>query len=299
MGISLGLVGLGSFGNSFASLFKSHPLVDRIGLCDLEPERIARFADNPFFHDKFNPRDTYDSLDAICKADFDALVIITQPWLHAPQCIQAMESGKHVYSAVPIITLPDADEALDWCDQLVATCKKTGMSYMLGETTYYRPQTMFCRRKAAEGAFGDFVYAEGEYVHDVDGLCNLRKVSRSRATGKAGQEWKEISKTYVERGVFGGPMHYPTHSTCGPVCVMNAHAVKATCYGYKNRDGDPFHGTSAYSNQIALFKMSNGATVRIAEMRETPGSIDPAEGEIFRVLGTRGTFSMNHWFEVR
>jgi hypothetical protein len=37
MGISLGLVGLGSFGSSFARLFKNHPLVDRIGLCDLEP----------------------------------------------------------------------------------------------------------------------------------------------------------------------------------------------------------------------------------------------------------------------
>lgn len=47
MGISLGLVGLGSFGSSFARLFKNHPLVDRIGLCDLEPEGVARFADNP------------------------------------------------------------------------------------------------------------------------------------------------------------------------------------------------------------------------------------------------------------
>ena len=40
MGISLGLVGLGSFGSAFADLFMSHPLVDRIALCDREPERI-------------------------------------------------------------------------------------------------------------------------------------------------------------------------------------------------------------------------------------------------------------------
>ena len=147
MGISLGLVGLGSFGGgSFAALFKSHPAVDRIGLCDLEPERIAKYADNPFFKDKFNPRDAYGSLDAICKADFDALVIITQPWLHAPQCIQAMEAGKHVYSAVPIISIPDDDEILGWCDKLIDTSRKTGMSYMLGETTFYRPQAQFCRR---------------------------------------------------------------------------------------------------------------------------------------------------------
>ena len=32
---------------------------------------------------------------------------------------------------------------------------------------------MYCRRQAHAGAFGDFVYAEGEYLHDVDSSCNL------------------------------------------------------------------------------------------------------------------------------
>ena len=152
MSISVGLVGLGSFGKAFVPLFKSHPLVSRIALCDREPERIKMFADDPFFKDKFNPRDAYTSLDEICKSNLDALVVITQPWLHAPQCVQAMKSGKHVYSAVPIMCIPDDDEILDWCDQIINTCKKTGKYYMLGETTYYHPQSMFCRRKAAEGA---------------------------------------------------------------------------------------------------------------------------------------------------
>ena len=93
-------------------------------------------------------------------------------------------------------------------------------------------------------------------------------------------------------------MHYPTHSTCGPVCVMNAHAVRATCYGYRNRDGDPAHKNSEFSNEVALFKMSNGAAVRIAEIREGPGSFDPAESEIFRILGTRGTFAADRWYQI-
>jgi len=217
MGISIGLVGLGSFGSCFAPLFKSHPMVDRIALCDREPDRIKKFADDPFFKNKFNPRDAFESLDAICHSDLDALVIITQPWLHAPQCVQAMEAGKHVYSAVPIISIPDDDEILDWCDKIIATCKKTGKRYMLGETTYYRPQAMFCRRKAAEGAFGDFVYAEGEYFHDVDSDCNLREVARNRMAGKAGQEWRKLRVKYVRQNLKTTPMHYPPHSTCGPV----------------------------------------------------------------------------------
>ena len=127
MGISIGLVGLGSFGSGFAELFKRHPLVDRIALCDREPERVARFAELESWRDKFSPRDAYGSLDEICRTDLDALVIITQPWLHAPQCVQALEAGKHVYSAVPVISIPDDDEILEWCDRLVTTCQRAGL----------------------------------------------------------------------------------------------------------------------------------------------------------------------------
>jgi predicted dehydrogenase len=296
MGISLGLVGLGAFGSAFADLFMSHPLVDRVGLCDLEPERIAAFARKPTWQAKFNPRDAYTSLDEICKSDLDALVIITQPWLHAPQCIQAMEAGKHVYSAVPIISVPDGDEILDWCDRLVETCRRTGMHYMLGETTYYRPQAMYCRRRAREDAFGDFVYSEGEYFHDVDSpTCNLRDVMAARTSGRAGREWLRLLAGYRERGAQDGPMHYPTHSTSGPISVMRAHAVKVSAWGYVNRTGDPFHSDylHAFSNETALFVMSNGATMRICEFRE----IGHPEREIFRIYGTQGSFEYDSWVD--
>ncbi len=296
MGISIGLVGLGSFGREFAELFHKHPLVDRIGLCDRESERVAAFADLESWRDKFHPRDAYGSLEAICQSDLDALVVITQPWLHAPQCVQAMEAGKHVYSAVPVISIPDDQEVLDWCDRLVQTCTRTGMRYMLGETTYYHPEAMFCRRKAAEGAFGDFIYAEGEYFHDLDShACSLRDVQRHRTASQAGQEWLALRQQYIEQGLRGGPMHYPTHSTSGPVCVMNAHARKVTAYGYANRNGDAYFADSAFSNETALFSMSNGATVRICEFREVAGTI--ADSETFRILGTRGTYAEHTWKE--
>jgi len=294
MGISIGLVGLGAFGSSFADLFMSHPLVDRIALCDREPDRVARFAVRQDWQSKFHPRDTYTSLDEICDSDLDALVIITQPWLHAPQCIQAMEAGKHVYSAVPVISLPDGDEILDWCDRLVETCRRTGQTYMLGETTIYRPQTMLCRKRAAAGEFGDFVYSEGEYFHDVDEpRSNLRVVQQRREASAAGQEWVRLKEEYKRRGVVSGPMHYPTHSTSGPMRVMQAHAVKVCAWGYRNRTNDPYYAEHGeiFSNETALFQMSNGATMRICEHREIglPGR------EIFRVYGTQGSFENDHW----
>lgn len=298
MGISLGLVGLGSFGSAFAPLFKNHPAVDRIGLCDREADLVKKFADDPFYADKLNPRDCYNSLDEICKADFDALVIITQPWLHAPQCLQALQSGKHVYSAVPVTCIPDNNEILDWCDKLVSAVKSTGLFYMLGETTYYRPQAMFCRRKALEGAFGDFVYAEGEYMHDVDSNCNLREVQARRTASASGHEWPPILADYTARGITSGPMHYPTHSVSGPACVMQAHAVHVNAYGYINRTNDPYFIAKEFSNEVALFKMSNGAIVRIIEAREMAGLVGN-DTETFRVFGTLGAFSENRWFENR
>jgi predicted dehydrogenase len=293
MGISIGMVGLGSFGSQFAPLFKAHPHVDRIALCDREPERVAKFAERDFFQDKFDSSDAYYSLDQICGADLDALVIITQPWLHAAQCIQAMESGKHVYSAVPIVSLPDADEILDWCDRLVRTCERTGRHYMLGETSYYRPETMYCRRRAAEGAFGEFVHADAQYFHDVDlPSCNLRDVHKARGASKAGHEWAELAETYWERGVVNGPMHYPTHSVSGPVSVMGAHAVEVVAWGQRDETDDPYFAHSL-RNETALCRMSNGATLRVCECRK----IGHTGEEMFRVFGTDASFREGNWVD--
>jgi len=294
MGISLGLVGLGAFGSSFAPLFKSHPLVDRIALCDREPDRIRKFAELSSFQDKLAPADVYDTLDDICKTDLDALVIITQPWLHAPQAIQAMDSGKHVYSAVPVIYLPEGDEILDWCDRLVETCRRTGLSFMLGETTVYRPEAMYCRRRASDGAFGRFVYAEGEYYHAFDlPACDLRDVWRLRRESRAGQEWVSTERTYAERGVRDGPMHYPTHSVSGPLNVMKTHAVKVCAWGFGPVDDSNFFDDSAFSNETALFQLANGATMRINEYRE----IGYTGAETFRVFGTHGTYRDDAWVD--
>jgi predicted dehydrogenase len=299
MGISIGLVGLGAFGSEFAPLFKAHPLVDRVALCDREPERVERFAKTPSFAKKLSPSDLYTSLDDICKAKLDALVLITQPWLHAPPAIQAMESGKHVYSAVPIISLPDADEILDWTDKVVRTCQRTGMRYMLGETTFFRPQTMYCRRRAAEHAFGDFTYAEGEYIHPHDWfLADLRQVKKNRLNSRSGREWMEVQKRYDERGIRMTPMTYPTHSTSGPISVMKAHAVKVSAFGYSTKSADPYFDDHEFTNVTALYRMSNGTQMRICEHRELAYLENDIFGmETFRVFGTKGSFRENRWVD--
>jgi predicted dehydrogenase len=72
---------------------------------------------------------------------------------------------------------------------------------------------------------------------------------------------------------------------------MQAHPVSVTAWGYANRENDPYFATSAFSNETALFRMNNGATMRICEYRE----IGHPEREIFRVYGTDGSFENDTW----
>ncbi len=292
MGISVGLVGLGAFGNCFAPLFKSHPLVDRVALCDQEPDKLRFWAEKPSFRDKFNPRDAFAEFDDILKSDIEALVIITQHWLHAPMSVRAMEAGKHVYCAVPLITVPDADEVLDWCEKVVRTAERTGQLFMFGETTCFRPQAMYCRRRAAEGAFGDFVYAEGEYFHDVD--HGLREVKAHRLASRSGKEHARQLEEYERRGIVSGPMMYPTHSTSGPLWVMKTRAMKVSALPFETRLHKDYCGKEP-SNETALYLLANGAHMRICEYREIghPGR------EMFRIYGNKGSFEHDTWCDKK
>ena len=145
MKIKVGLCGAGQFGRRFVPVFQRHPDVAEVYLADVLPDRLAREAA------RLGVTKTFDSLEALCRSDCDCVALFTQRWLHAPQAVQALKAGKHVYSAVP------AAVTLEELGELVEAVKSTGLIYMLGETSYYRAQTTFCRDKFARGEFGDFV----------------------------------------------------------------------------------------------------------------------------------------------
>ncbi len=271
MSLSVGVVGCGAFGSRFIGLVQAHPLVGRVALCDLDADKLAARAE------EFGISECYLSLDEVLATDVDAVMIFTQPWLHAPQAIQAMEAGKHAYTAVPVIMLPDGDEILEWCDRLIEAAERTGQYYMMGETTCYRHEAIFCRQKAAEKAFGHFAYSEGHYFHDMShGLYDV-------ARWRWGDQFDDSKRGSI-------PMHYPTHSTGGIIDITGAHMTHVSCMGYAMPGDEWFvRGTywdNIYADQVALFRMSDGHTARVAELRRvgTPG-IDS-----FNLYGTEGAF---------
>jgi len=267
MSVSIGIVGAGGgFAQSFLPLFKAHPLVTRLAFADIDPDRLRESAA------KYEVDETYPSLDAMCDTDLDALFIITQPWLHAAQAMQALRARKHVYSAVP------TGVSVEEIAQLIRTVEESGRIYMLGETSYYYPSAVYCRERHARGDFGHLVYAEAEYFHDWDhGLYPIAK-------RRGGEQWLRYAGK--------PPMYYPTHSVGFVVSVTGARMTHVSCHGVVDHADDLIYAAekneyrNVFSNQTALFKMSDGSSTRINEFRRIghPGAVRMS------LFGTEGSF---------
>jgi predicted dehydrogenase len=244
---SIAVIGAGQFAGQFSKLFHLHPEVGDVFVTDLLPERAERLVEEQGL------AGTFGSFEEALASDVDAVAIFTQRWTHGPLVIQALEAGKHVYSAVPMaIEVTDVEEIL----RLVAS---TGLTYMMGETSYYNPAVVHARKQLDRGAFGRVFYSEGDYVHDMDqGFYDAYAYS-------GGDEWKSTA-SYP-------PMLYPTHSIGGALGALATHAVSVSCLGVHDERGDGVFDRSVsmfdndFSNASALFELADGGILRTNEFR--------------------------------
>lgn len=268
MSFKIGVLGAGSFAKCFIPLFQAHPYVDEVYVADIVPERREKYAK------AFGLKRTYASLEDLLDSDVDAVAIFTQRHLHGPQAIQALRAGKHVYCAVPMA------QNLEEVAQILEEVKKTGLVYMSGETSYYYPSTVLCRDKFQSGEFGDFVYGEAQYLHDMShGFYDAFQYS-------GGVDWKKVA------GI--PPMYYPTHSVSMILSVTGAKAVSVSCLGYADRHEDGIFRAGGnlwdnpFSNQTALIRTSDGGMMRINEFRRVGWS--GGNSVYMSLFGTQGTF---------
>src|SRR3954468_5771837 len=215
MGIKLGILGAGGrFADCFIHLFKGHPLVDSVTLCDHDAAKLAQSAL------KNGIARTVASFDELLASDVDAIAIFTQHWMHAPQAVRVLEVGKDVYSAVP------AAASMDEMAALVRAVERTGRIYMMGETSAYYAEAVLCRERYRRGDFGRLAYAQAEYLHDWDhGLYEV-------AERRSGPNWRKMAQGWF-------PMSYPTHSVGMVLSVTGAHAKTVSAVGFRDtRESD-------------------------------------------------------------
>jgi predicted dehydrogenase len=252
--VRIGVVG-GGFGAQFQ--WHLHPDAAVVAVCDLREDRLKVL------------KDTY-RCDALYKdyrqflkhRRLEAVAIFTPPHLHVPMALEALAAGKHVISAVPA-GLAEAE-----LEQLLAAVKKSGLKYMMAETSRFRADVMSCMEWAREGRFGTIFYSEAEYHHSGE---NEFCYGESFACQTCQLEAYETGQFRAERGVQTWsclpPMFYPTHATGLVLPVIGERFTEVTALGWGDQSamlGPKNHYRNPFWNSQAFFKTSKGHSARIA-----------------------------------
>ena len=238
--IRIGIVG-GGFGSSFQWHLDPNCIVEAVS--DLVPGRRAHL------QRVYKCEKAYNSLSELVKdPKIEAVGVYSGAPDHARHVIECMNHGKHAISAVP------ACITLDEAAQMKEVKEKTGLKYMMAETSYYRAECMFARQLWAMKAFGNFLYSEVEYYHD-----NAHHIGASKAVAYGKKPMKHIWR-------YGfPPMLYPTHSTCFHVGVTRERLTSVSCLGWGN--DDPILKDNDYDNpfldMVALCSTSGGNICRL------------------------------------
>ena len=255
--IKVGVVGYGvcRFGAAFG--FQDHPNVEIVAVSDLFPDRRAGLM-KACRCDK-----SYESLEELIKdPQIEAVFVATDAPSHARQCVDVLNHGKHVMTAVPA-TYGSIEEG----EQVLEAVKKTGHKYMMAETSSYRADCYAMRQAYQAGALGQLVYSEGEYYHYFG---------------------KPIP-SYKNWRVGLPPMWYPTHSTAYYVGVTGKRFTSVSCQGVPGEIAMFQSGNNSYDNrfsdEIALFETSEGGASRMLVCWGVQGH----HGEKGRIFGNQGS----------
>jgi len=254
--VKMGIVGYGvcRFGAAFG--FQDHPNVEIVAVSDLIPERRKGLME------ACRCGKSYESLEVLVKdKTIEAVFVATDAPSHAQHCIEVLEHGKHVMTAVPA-----AFGSIEDAERLLETVRRTGLKYMMAETSCFREDCYAMRQIYRAGGFGKLVYSEGEYFHyGPVPLASFRN-------------WR----------VGMPPLWYPTHSTAYYVGVTGKRFTSVSCVGF-NAGFDAYKsGANKYNNpftdEVALFETSEGGSSRMLMNKGVNGLVV----ERGRVFGQRG-----------
>ena len=254
--VRVGIVGYGfcRFGAKFG--FQDHPNVEVVAVSDLISDRRAGLMK------ACRCGKSYDSLEVlVTDPRIEAVFVATDAPSHARHAVEALKHGKHVMSAVPA-TFGSIEDG----ERLLETVKKTGLKYMMAETSCFREDCWAMRQVYQAGGFGRLVYSEGEYFHYMPKPLPSYK------------GWRTGSP----------PLWYPTHSTAYYVGVTDKRFTAVSCSGF--RAGFPVFKPGAnkfnneFTDEIALFQTSEGGTSRMCMCKSVVGY----HAETGRVFGEKG-----------
>jgi predicted dehydrogenase len=226
--LRIGIVG-GRFGLGF--FFHEHPNCTVEAVSDLFPDRRESLMKT------YRCTKSYESLEKLLKdPKVEAVFLATPAPDHARHVITSLNAGKHVLCAVPAaLTIED-------CHKVLAAVKRTGLTYMMAETSVYRQDTISAKKFYKEGKFGNIFSSAAQYYHP--GLETLYFEKDGKPTWRHGLP----------------PMLYPTHVTAFLISVTGERLTNVTCLGWGDDSpllrGNPYK--NPFWNETAFFKTNRG-----------------------------------------
>lgn len=162
--VKVAVIGLGMRGPGAVDRISYIEGAEIVALCDRHADRVAK-AQTILSKKGLNEAKSYSGEDgwkSMLKNEELDLVYICTPWeYHAPMAIEAMRSGAHAATEVPIgLTVSEI-----W--EVVKTSEETKKHCMMLENCCYDFFEMLTLNMTRQGLFGELVHAEGAYIHDL------------------------------------------------------------------------------------------------------------------------------------
>jgi hypothetical protein len=197
--VRMALIGCGGRGNGVLRDFLAVDGVQVTAVCDTVDAHAKR-AQASVERAGQRPPAIYSGSDTafekmLERDDIDYAYIAT-PWdWHVPQAVAAMTKGKHA-----LVEVPAATTVAD-CWKMVDTSEKTRRHCIMLENCCYGHTELMALNMVRAGLFGDLLYGEAAYLHDL-----RRLLFEDRSEGL----WRRVPHTKREGNL------YPTHGL-GPV----------------------------------------------------------------------------------
>ena len=276
--VRVGFIGLGMRGPGAVSRFTHIPGVEIVALCDLYPERVEKsqaILEKAGLPAAAGYSGEEESWKELCQRDDIDLVYIATDWKrHADMMIYAMEQGKHVACEVP------AAMTLEEIWAVIETSERTQKHCMQLENCVYDFFELTTLNMAQQGVFGEVLYAEGAYIHQLEDFWNAYE-----------SDWRlEYNKNH--RGDI-----YATHGM-GPACqlldihrgdkmnylvAVDGKAVSIPNYIEKVRGEEQVDYKNG-QNTTTLIKTEKGKTIQIQHDVASPRPYS----RMYQLTGTKG-----------
>jgi hypothetical protein len=278
-------IGTGGRGTSLLeNLLAADGLV--VAVCDVVPEHAEHAASLVVAAGQPKPQLFTDGPYAfetmLDRKDFD-LVIVATPWSwHAEMAVAAMKHGKDVAIEVPGVV------TLDECWQIVKTSEATRKQCMMLENCCYGYNETLILRMVHDGKFGDLLYGEGAYLHDL-----REELFSDKGEGL----WRRAEHTKRDGNL------YPSHGL-GPVAnymdmqrgdrfdyIVSMSSPQRGLDQYRKDHlpaGDPRFEERYVTGDMntSLIKTAKGLTITVKHAVATPHPYD----RINLIAGTKGIF---------